>query len=139
MGKKNALGDDPLSWVKDTGEVEKPEVAPEPEVDNKTDAELQKPKAESVYEPSDVTEKYRNVILGNKGVSGHKQHETATKEGPATMFVIVYTVLILVLGFLVYRDLTKKIDKLDTKLTKIEKQIESSNDAYEKAKLDEIW
>jgi hypothetical protein len=76
------------------------------------------------YEPSDITEKYRNDILGEKKSSRKSRFSTVgTKENPATIFVVVYTVLLLVLGFFVYKDLTGKINKLDAKLTSMEKQI----------------
>ncbi len=81
----------------------------------------QKTREVRTYEPSDVTEKLRSEILGKKKSS----RIAAAKENPATIFVVVYTVLLLVLGFLVYKDLTRKINKLDAKLTSIEKQIGS--------------
>ncbi len=81
----------------------------------------QKTREVKPYEPSDVTEKLRSEILGKK-----KSSRIATaRENPATIFVVVYTVLLLVLGFLVYKDLTRKINILEAKLTSIEKQIGS--------------
>jgi hypothetical protein len=46
-----------------------------------------------------------------------------SKKNPATIFVVVYTILLLVLGFLVCGDLTGKINKLDAKITSMEKEI----------------
>lgn len=90
--------------------------------DTDTDEKMEDVRA---YEPSDVTEKYRSEILGEKD-SGHKSRFSAkaAKENPATIFVVVYTILLLLLGFLVYKDLTGKIDKLEAKLTNLEKRFE---------------
>ncbi|MFQ5715215.1 MAG: hypothetical protein ACE5GU_14405 [Candidatus Scalinduaceae bacterium] len=94
----------------------------------------QKTREVKTYEPSDVTEKLRSEILGKK-----KSSRIATaKENPATIFVVVYTILLLVLGFLVYKDLTGKINKLDAKLTSIEKQTGADPMTYRNAKFDEL-
>ncbi len=95
----------------------------EPKVINLSDTE-KKMRDVRTYEPSDITEKYRNDILGAKK-SGRKSRFSTVgpKENPATIFVVVYTVLLLVLGFLVCKDLTGKINKLDAKITSMEKQI----------------
>ncbi len=84
---------------------------------------------EVTYEPSDVTERLRSDILKRK---------KASRENPATIFVVVYTILLLVLGFLVYKDLTRKITKLESKLTSIERQTESDPMTYRNAKFDEL-
>ena len=86
------------------------------------------------YEPSDVTERFRSDILGGKKSS----RIAAAKENPATIFVVVYTILLLVLGFLVYKDLTRKITKLESKLTSIERQTESDPMTYRNARFDEL-
>ena len=94
----------------------------------------QKTQEVKTYEPSDVTEKLRSEILGKK-----KSSRIATaKENPATIFVVVYTILLLVLGFLVYKDLTRKITKLEAKLTSIERQTGSDPMTYRNAKFDEL-
>jgi hypothetical protein len=103
---------------------EKPAAKPfEPKVINLSNTE-QKMRDVKTYEPSDVTERYRSEILGEKK-SGRKSRFSTigAKENPATIFVVVYTILLLVLGFFVYKDLTGKINKLDAKLTNMEKQI----------------
>jgi hypothetical protein len=103
---------------------ENPAVKPfEPKVINLPNTE-KKMRDVRAYEPSDVTEKYRSEILGEKK-SGRKSRFSTigAKENPATIFVVVYTVLLLVLGFFVYKDLTGKINKLDAKLTSMEAQI----------------
>ncbi len=161
MGKKEALGDDPLSWIRGTNNAETPEkeandkeeeakLPIEPKVDNTTDTEAkeqekqivqeepevqieQEEREKKVYEASDVTEKYR------KSIQEENASQTASKEGPATIFVVVYTVLLIILGFLVYRDLSKKINVLETKLTNIEKKIESSYETFENTNRNEIW
>ena len=95
----------------------------EPKVINLPNTE-QKMRDVKTYEPSDVTEKYRSEILGGKQ-SGRKSRflTIGATENPATIFVVAYTVLLLVLGFFVYKDLTGKISKLDAKLTSMEAQI----------------
>lgn len=94
----------------------------------------QKTQEVKIYEPSDVTEKLRSEILRKK-----KPSRIATaKENPATIFVVVYTILLLVLGFLVYKDLTGKINKLDAKLTSIETQTGADPMTYRNAKFDEL-
>ncbi|KKN00122.1 hypothetical protein LCGC14_1141030 [marine sediment metagenome] len=94
----------------------------------------QKTRDVKTYEPSDVTEKLRSDILGRK-----KSSRIATaKENPATIFVVVYTILLLVLGFLVYKDLTGKITKLEAQLTSIERQTGINPMTYRNAKFDEL-
>ena len=94
----------------------------------------QRTQEERTYEPSDVTERLRSEILVKKNPS----RIAAAKENPATIFVVVYTVLLLVLGFLVYKDLTRKITKLESKLTSIERQTGSDPMTYRNAKFDEL-
>jgi hypothetical protein len=94
----------------------------------------QKTQEVRTYEPSDVTEKLRSDILGKKKSS----RIAAAKENPATIFVVVYTILLLVLGFLVYKDLTGKITKLEAKLTNVERQTGSDPMTFRNAKFDEL-
>jgi len=95
----------------------------EPKVVNLSNTE-EKMRDMKVYETSDVTEKYRNDILrANKSGSKSRFSTVGSKRNPATIFVIVYTILLLVLGFLVCVDLTGKINKLDAKITSMEKEI----------------
>ena len=95
---------------------------------------------EETFEVSDVTEANRKAVLGKDAYDYHaKPHETTQKEGPATTFVIVYTVLLLVLGFIVYKDLTKQIDRLETKLEIVEKQLDAGLINYEDTKVDDVW
>lgn len=130
MQKKKPLGMDPLSWLKGEDKEEEPkndvsakenvmDNPPEEEVindppepkndDNELNTRHKIQEEEKVYEPSDVTEKHRKAILGEKAYDYHvKSRETPQKDSPATAFVIVYTILLLILGFIVYRDLTKK-------------------------------
>ncbi len=165
MQKKSVLGTDPLSWLKGKSEnnindqekqidnlpkrnkesniesnVSEPGVVTEEHQDDESNMknEIQE---ERVYEPSDVTERHRKAILGKKAYGNHVEtsHETTQKESPATAFVIVYTILLLILGFIVYRDLTKQIDKLETKLTTIEQQLDAGLINYEDTKLDDVW
>jgi len=166
MQKKDALGMDPLSWLKgknkQEGQIDNPS-EPNDEKESNIESEIQeeivyKPDSatephqeddldlknetleDETYEPSDVTDAYRKSILGEKAYGFHvkKQRETTQKDSnPATAFVIVYTVLLLILGFIVYRDLTKQIDTLHTKLGSIEKQVDSGFINYEKT--NDVW
>jgi hypothetical protein len=166
MQKKNALGMDPLSWLKEKDKQESQTKNPsEPNDDNESNVESEiqeeivsesdsvteplrdddldlknKTLEDETYEPSDVTEAYRKSILGEKAYSFHvkKPRETTQKDSnPATAFVIVYTILLLILGFIVYKDLTKQIDTLQTKLVSIEKQVDSGFINYEET--NDVW
>lgn len=165
MRKKNALGMDPLSWLKGKKKQES-QIKNSSEPDNYNESNIESEIQEEIvyepgsvteahredelnlknetledrtYEPSDVTEAYRKSILGGKtyGFQVKKPHETTQKDSPATAFVIVYTILLLILGFIVYRDLTNQIDKLNTKLASIEKQVDSGFINYEKT--NDVW
>ena len=165
MQKKNVLGMDPLSWLKSKKKEERHvDNLSEPENDNESNIESEiqeeivyEPDSvtaayrddklnlknetleDKTYEPSDVTEAYRKSILGEKAYGFHvkKPRETTQKDSPATAFVIVYTILLLILGFIVYRDLTKQIDTLNTKLASIEKQVDSGFINYEET--NDVW
>jgi hypothetical protein len=165
MQKKNALGMDPLSWLKgknkQESQIKNPSV---PNDDNESNIEskiqeeiVYEPDSvteahrddelnlknetleDKTYEPSDVTETYRKSILGKRAYGFHvkKPHETTQKDSPATAFVIIYTILLLILGFIVYKDLTKQIDTLHTKLASIEKQVDSGFINYEET--NDVW
>lgn len=89
---------------------------------------------------SDITEANRRTVLGKDAYDYHaKPREATQKDSPATAFVIVYTVLLLILGFIVYKDLTKQIDRLETKLELVEKQLDAGLINYEDTKLDDVW
>jgi len=95
---------------------------------------------DKTIEPSDISEVNRKAVLGTEAYDYHaKPRETTQKESPATAFVIVYTVLLLILGFIIYRDMTKQIDRLETKLETIEKQLDAGLINYEDTKLDDVW
>ncbi len=116
-----------------TSSEEKPIKPFEPKVVYPSSTE-QKTREVKPFEPSDVTEKLRSEILGRK-----KPSRLATaKENPATIFVVVYTILLLVLGFLVYKDLTGKITKLEAKLSSVERQTGSDPMTFRNAKFDEL-
>ncbi len=166
MQKKNALGMDPLSWLKKNDKQESQSNNPsEPNDDNESDVESEIQEEivyeldsvtephqdddldlkneileDETYEPSDVTEAYRKSILGEKAYGFHvkKPRGTTQKDSnPATAFVIVYTILLLILGFIVYSDLTKQIDTLHTKLAGMEKQVNSGFINYEET--NDVW
>ncbi len=150
MEKKKALGGDPLSWLKrknkegkqdnDISDQEKRTHKPLEFREEGVFKTENKKQEERTYEPGNVKEKYRKVVIGEKEpVYNIRSHATKQKENPATIFVVVYTVLLLILGFLVFRDLTKKINKLNTKLSSIEKKIESGYPKYGDANFEDVW
>jgi len=139
MGKKKALGMDPLTWLKSKNKEEKyngvsNQRKPAKRVRSGSVVNLssskQKVREARTYESSDMKGKFRDIVFGGKKSARKSRFSTASKENPATIFVVVYTVLLLVLGFLVYKDMTRKINKLETKLTSIERQIGSDPMAY---------
>ncbi len=183
MQKKNVLGTDPLSWLKEKDKKENAErteskisshkkvadkqhdpkgsgvVSVQRKVPVATDkSNIEKAVKKSDNEPvgvsgasvqqeeqayvsgDDLIEEHRRKVLEGGAYTYHSRAREATqKESPATMFVIVYTVLLLILGFIVYRDLTKQIDALNTKLTNIEKQVDSGKINYEDTKVNDVW
>ena len=89
---------------------------------------------EEPFEFSDVSEVNRKAVLGKDLYAHHakaKSRKTTQKDSPATAFVIVYTVLLLILGFIIYNDLTKQIDRLETKLELVEKKFDTGIIDYE--------
>ena len=89
---------------------------------------------EEPFEFSDVSEINRKAVLGKDLYAHHakaKSRKTTQKDSPATAFVIVYTVLLLILGFIIYNDLTKQIDRLETKLELVEKKLDTGIIDYE--------
>ncbi len=105
---------------------------------NVTESNIQQ--EEEAFAPSGITEANRKTVLGKDAYALHaKSRETTHKDSPATAFVIVYTVLLLILGFIVYKDLTKQIDRLETKLEIVEKQLDAGLINYEDTKLDDVW
>ncbi len=184
MRKKNVLGTDPLSWLKEKdknksseniqsdidnkekqrdklfepkvvigkSENSKTQEAQTDEVSNiekavkitkyEPDSEsgMKKQEEEGVHEPGGIAEENRRKVLGEQAYSYHSRtREETQKESPATIFVIVYTVLMLILGFIVYRDLTKQIETLNTKLTNVEKQLDKDKINYEDTKVNDVW
>ena len=89
---------------------------------------------EKPFEFSDVSEVNRKAVLGKDLYAHHakaKSRKTTQKDSPATAFIIVYTVLLLILGFIIYKDLTKQIDRLETKLELVEKKFDAGITDYE--------
>lgn len=95
---------------------------------------------EKTSETSDILEVNRKAVLGKNLYAHHtKPSGTKQKDSPATAFIIVYTVLLLILGFIVYKDLTKQISTLETKLELVEKQLDAGSLNYEDTKPDGGW
>ncbi len=94
-------------------------------------AEPYRQQKEEALESSDVSEANRKAVLGQDVYAHHakshkaKSRKTTQKDSPATAFVIVYTVLLLILGFIIYKDLTKQIERLETKLELVEKKLDA--------------
>ncbi len=91
-------------------------------------SERQEEEAFVPSDPSDISEVNRKTVLGEDLYAHHakdKSRKTTQKDSPATAFVIVYTVLLLILGFIIYKDMTKQIDRLETKLELIEKKLDA--------------
>ena len=185
MKKKDVLGTDPLSWLKEKDKKENPEISEcnvvgqeklvdqpsepngideisakskikevkatevsniektlkKPDHDPVNRSETYKQQEEKTYVSSeDETAVHRKKVLGEDAYSYHaRTREVTQKESPATMFVIVYTVLLLILGFIVYRDLTKQIDTLNTKLISLEKRDDAGTINYEDTKVNDVW
>ncbi len=98
-----------------------------------------KPQEEEPFEFNDISEVNRKAVLGKDLYAHHaktKSRKTSQKDSPATAFVIVYTVLLLILGFIIYKDLTKQIDRLETKLEVVEKKLNAGIIDYEDAEPD---
>ncbi len=103
-------------------------------------AEPYRRQEEKTFVPGDISEANRKAVLGKDVYAHHaKPRETTQKDSPATAFVIVYTVLLLILGFIIYKDLTKQINKLETKLESVEKQLDAGLINYEDTKVDDVW
>ena len=86
------------------------------------------------FEFSDVSEANRKAVLGKDLYAHHakaKSRKSTHKDSPATAFVIVYTILLLILGFIIYKDLTKQINRLETKLELVEKIFDAGIIDYE--------
>ncbi len=95
---------------------------------------------EKTFEPSDISEANRKAVLGKNAYAHHSKSRKATqKDSPATAFVIVYTVLLLILGFIIYKDFTKQINRLETKLELVEKKLDGGIINYEETAPDGGW
>jgi len=117
-------------------------VTPKPQVSKAYDKIIEPylQQEEETFESSDISEANRKAVLGKDVYAHHAKSRKATqKDSPATAFVIVYTVLLLILGFIVYKDLTKQINKLETKLERVEKKLDEGAIDYEDTKLDGEW
>ncbi len=117
-------------------------VTPKPQVSKAYDKIIEPylQQEEETFESSDISEANRKAVLGKDVYAHHAKSRKATqKDSPATAFVIVYTVLLLILGFIVYKDLTKQINKLETKLERVEKKLDEGVIDYEDTKLDGEW
>ncbi len=113
--------------VSDTTEPQKSKVYEPVKV-----AEPYRRQEEKTFVSSDISEANRKAVLGKDSYAHHaKSRKTTQKDSPATAFVIVYTVLLLILGFIIYKDLTKQINRLETKLELVEKKLDGDLINYE--------
>ncbi|MCP5002599.1 MAG: hypothetical protein GY941_01415 [Planctomycetes bacterium] len=150
MAKKKALGGDPLSWLKgkyseekeeinsvdQEPQTEKPIATPTPVSSQAEEEEFVQSEydgnSDKACETRSTTRKRRRIVIDDhEPVYQTSVRTPKQKENPATIFVVVYTVLLLILGFLVFRDMTKKISNLEAKITHLEKQLESDYIRYE--------
>ena len=59
--------------------------------------------------------------ISQKGVAGKKVKEkNFSKDSFLTWIIVAYTVLILLLGFLVYRDVSKRLNRIEDRVSQIE-------------------
>lgn len=73
--------------------------------------------------PDENAETGRDTVLRRYHKLSQKKGEhdqKRLKDNASTIIVIAYTVLILVLGFLVYRDISKRLNNLEDKVSNIE-------------------
>ena len=76
---------------------------------------------------SGITETRKKAVLGKEVYGYHgKSRETTQKESHATSFIITYMVLMLILGFIVHRDLTKQLNSVETRLDNIVSKVVNS-------------
>jgi hypothetical protein len=143
--KKKALGGDPLSWLKEKKRGEKDEahtldqkpqtkksITPQEKEEGVVQPAAYEPQEDQTYNTQETQPKRRRIVIDDhEPVYNTKIRTTKPKENPATIFVVVYTVLLLILGFLVFRDMTKKINNLEEKIMHLEKQLESGYTKYE--------
>jgi cobalamin biosynthesis Mg chelatase CobN len=101
---------------------------------------MNKLQEEETFVPRDITEVNRKAVLG-KDAYAHQasSHKATQKDSPAAAFVIVYTVLLLILGFIIYKDFTKQINRLETKLELVEKKLDGVVIDYEDTAPDGGW
>ncbi len=100
-------------------------------------SETNKLQEEKTFVPSDITEANRKAVLGKDAYA--TSHKATQKDSPAAAFVIVYTVLLLILGFIIYKDFTKQINRLETKLELVEKKLDGGLIDYEDTAPDGGW
>jgi hypothetical protein len=78
-------------------------------------------------ETSGITETKKKAVLGKEVYRYHdKSRETTQKKSHATSFIITYMVLMLILGFIVHRDLTKQLNSVETRLDNIVSKVVNS-------------
>lgn len=89
--------------------------------------------------PSDIKGTHLKAVSGNEAYDPHaKPRERIQRKGYETLFIVAYMVLMPILGFIAHRDLTKQLNRVETKLDNIEKLLsfgETSKKRFESGKL----
>ena len=154
MKKDKALGRDPLGWIKATreaesrqaGEVSKPEeqetsvthaVNPpsfgQTEIKKPVDVEdaVRSQEQEVETQESGVTYERRAPSHKPSPVTSYERQVTSDERrvtnGSTIIFIIAYAVLLLVLTFFVYFNLSKRIDDMSSRISNMEKSLTQSS------------
>ena len=152
MKKDKALGRDPLGWIKATreaesrqaGEISKPEEQETPVThivnppSRPKDGGFPTFGQTEIEKPIDVEDTVRSQepevggqesrVTYERRVTSHKpspvtSYERRVTNGSTIIFVVAYAVLLLVLTFFVYFNLSKRIDDMSSRISKIEKAL----------------
>ncbi len=140
MKKDKALGRDPLGWIKATreaesrqaGEISKPEEKEASGLEV-THAEVKKPvdMEDTVGGQEPEVGGQESGVTYERRVTSHKpppvtSYERRVTNGSTIIFIIAYAVLLLVLTFFVYFNLSKRIDDMSSRISNMEKSLTQS-------------
>ncbi len=90
-------------------------------------SDTNKLREEKTDESSDIKETHRKAVLGKEGYDYHaKSRERIQKKSPATALIIAYMALMVTLGFIVHRDLTKQLNRVEAKLNNVVSKVDYS-------------
>ncbi|HHT9125317.1 MAG TPA: hypothetical protein ACFYD6_05790 [Candidatus Brocadiia bacterium] len=149
MKKDKVLGHDPLSWIKATREAESKQVGeiskPEEQETSGLEATHQEVKKPVDVEDTKIEEiKKSPPVEQSRGVRGLESGVWSRESGPRTqdsglktlmpysttrtngspiIFIIAYAVLLLILTFFVYFNLSKRIDDIGSRISNMERAL----------------